>query len=345
MNIREIAKIANVSPTTVSLVLNNKSGVSKQTRQKVKDVLIEFNYKSNSTPNNNLKNICILKFSEHSGKTEDQNFVLSVIEEIYYLTYQKSIKTTMAICDEGSFIKTTQKVVADKYDAIIVIAFDMEISEAAIFKEIDFKGIPVVVVGSNVESSSLSSVEIANEEESYKAVKYLYNCGYRSIGYLHSSSKLWCFQQRSLGYFQAVKDLQLNSPIVITLESTINGAYKYMQEWLNNGFDIPRAFFADNDNTALGAMNALLEAGYRIPEDISIIAIDDIVYSAFSDCPLTTIHISRSQIARTVIEYLSGSVPELPVRFFCKGHLIIRDSTRKFNSQTETNLIHHKMDK
>lgn len=340
-SIREIADLAGVSQTTVSLVLNDKDGVSPETRERVKRLIKEHNYHPGEPygKRSRIETVCIVRFTTQTMPVEDQGFILSCIENLYDECYRNKIKPFVMICNADSYKEVMANAVSEKNDAIIVIAMEMRQEHADYIGKMDFKGTPAVVIGSGMFGTNLSSINLANSEESYYAVEYLHEIGYPTVGYLHSVDAEWGFLERAVGFDKAAADFGMEDPLKINLESTISGAYRMMREWLKKRLPMPRAFFADNDNTALGAMKALTEAGYRVPEDISLIGMDDIVYSAFASCPLTTIHISRSQIARTTVAFLMGDPPEIPVRISCKGRLVIRDSTRSFDASVEERFI------
>ena len=340
--IREIAEIAGVSQSTVSLVLNDKDGVGMETRKRVKDILKEHEYKQDKLPiprKSNLETICIVRFIEANNPIEDQSFVLSLIENLYDECYRHKIRPYVMMCDTPNYREVLANAISKHDDGIDIIGMEMNHEQAEYVGKLDFCGIPTVVMGNGMSDTNISTVNLANREESHMALKCLYDNGFRSVGYLHSTSDQWGFAQRAIGFDQGIADLGMECALKLTIESTITGAHFDMQNWLKKGLHLPRAFFADNDNTALGAMAALQEAGYKIPEDISLIGMDNIVYSAFSACPLTTIHISRTQMAKATMDYLMNEIPKSDVRIFCRGRLIVRESTRKFDPTTESKRI------
>lgn len=290
----------------------------------------------------NVKALCIVRFLL-MGKNlpfEDQGFLLSIIENIYDVCYRDKIKPYMVMCNEDNYQEVLAGVAQEKNDGIIIVGVDLLEEQVRFISRFDFRQKPVVVFGNGMLGTAVSCINLANDEESYMAVRYLYDTGYRAIGYFKSAYSEWGFSQREIGFDRAVRELGLECVVKIPLRSMISGAYLEMKEWLDrNHQPLPRAFFADNDNTALGAMQALQEKGYRIPGDISIIGMDDIVYSAFSSIPLTTIHVSRSQIAKTAVSYMADRPIDDPMRIYCRGKLVIRDSTRRFDPSSEEKFV------
>ena len=115
---------------------------------------------------------------------------------------------------------------------------------------------------------------------------------------------------------------------------TVDGAYSEMKEILNHAPEMPTAFFADNDIIALSAMRALKEKGYKIPEDISIIGIDDIPMCELTDPPLTTMHVPKHQMGvqavKRLLEKINHNSREvLTIEIFT--FLVERQSIRNLN--------------
>lgn len=98
--------------------------------------------------------------------------------------------------------------------------------------------------------------------------------------------------------------LEVKKEYAVTLSTTMNGAYKDMLEHLKQKPKLPTAFFADNDMIALGAMKALQEMGYRIPEDVSIVGFDDLPFSEISNPPLTTLRVPKQEMGRLAVRKL-----------------------------------------
>ena len=293
--------------------------------------------------NPSIKKVCIVKytclFSFSDRGNEDQSFVLSLIENIYDGCYQRKIHPYVSICNNNDYIDIIQSIINDDVDAIIVICYDMELSVFKSITEMDFKDIPVVFVGGDTSCERYNTVSLAEMEESYAAVKYLYNCGYREIGYIHSNLVQQNFIKRGTGFDNAINDLDMRCSVRLSILPHVREAQKCVSSWLQGKPPIPRAFFVDNDNSAFGAMKAFKEIGLRIPDDISIVGMDDLVFSSLSSPPLTTIHISRRQMAQSVLDLLQWGPMQTAVHIACRGRLIIRESTRSFDWTSEPGLI------
>ena len=167
---------------------------------------------------------------------------------------------------------------------------------------------------------SYASVSIADEEEACRAVTELYRCGHRRIAALVSGTEDRSISQlRYQGYVRALAahDLPLDPALVIEAGSfDIRQSYLAMQQHLLTGAQFT-ALFAISDNMAIGAMRALREAGRRIPEDCSVIAIDGLTISDYINPTLTTLcqpveHMGRRsvEILLDMVEHRGGPIRE-----------------------------------
>lgn len=136
-------------------------------------------------------------------------------------------------------------------------------------------------------------------------VHYLYDLGYREIGYFKFTQPVNNCDERYEGYLAELERLGLPAPEPIWLKPTVDGAFEDMKNLIKNGAYVPHgAVVADNDTVAIGAVKAIREAGYSIPEDMSIIGFDDIPFSAVTMPALTTMRISRSAMGMLAVDMI-----------------------------------------
>jgi DNA-binding LacI/PurR family transcriptional regulator len=142
------------------------------------------------------------------------------------------------------------------------------------------------------------------------------------------------FRQREIGIKQAVKcfGLTYNEKFVYSVDSTYDGAYNDMGALLKKGAKLPTALFSSNDIIAYGCIKAIKEAGYRVPEDVSIIGFDDLPLSAVMDPPLTTMEVSKKRIGELAMRLMDNKL-EMdqgmpPVKITICGRLICRKSVK-----------------
>ena len=137
-------------------------------------------------------------------------------------------------------------------------------------------------------------------------MEYLIEQGHREIGYIRGAYRINGFKVRGQGYQSAMRKykLEVKNHYIITLSTTLNGAYQDMLAYLDKEPGLPTAFFVDNDMIALGAMKALQERGYKVPDDVSIIGFDDLPFSEISYPPLTTLRVPNKEMGRLAVRRL-----------------------------------------
>jgi len=147
-----------------------------------------------------------------------------------------------------------------------------------------------------------------NQKAGRQAVKYLVDKGHEQIGYLKSSTIIYNFESRFKSYRESIAKHGLSFDVnhIIELEPTIEGAYRDMKKALLSikKEDLPCSFIADNDIIALGAMNAMKEVGIEIPEEVSIIGIDDMPFCKLVSPQLSTIKVYKEEIGRHAVKML-----------------------------------------
>ena len=331
MTIREIAALAGVSSATVSMVLNGKAGIGKETRERVQKVLTEMNYtRYNRDIEDASCNIRFIKYSKHGMVVEEnQGFISSIIDRITAECRRFSYNLMMSGCNSSTADETIQMVAGNAMDGVIILGSELDAEFAQ--KLLDVKA-PLVVLDNSMRFTGLNSVVMANEEIAVDAVRYLYGMGHREIGYLHSSVLVNNFEERLSGYRTAMKQLNLPPMEPVCLTPTLKGAYMDMKQLLVTGAYKPSgAVFCANDTIAIGAARALQEQGFAIPNDISRIGVDEIPFRAITQPALTTMRVSRTLMGILVIDTLRKHMqhPEWPpTNVNVKGQLVERDSVR-----------------
>ncbi|MEA4997875.1 MAG: substrate-binding domain-containing protein [Candidatus Limiplasma sp.] len=332
MTIREIANLAGVSPAAVSLVINHKKGVSEETRRRVQSVIEENNYivpgqKRTGKPKR--FRLCVIKFRTHGiALEENQGFIASIIDQIESECRHYGYDLAMVNCEVATAEETLKEVMASPPEGIILMGTELSENDK---KLLNLLTVPTVVLDHSMRDVHVDSVVMDNEAVSAEAVRYLHDLGYAKIGYFCFSIPISNCEERYLGYRREMERLGLPVPPPVRITPTLNGSYKDMKRLLDEGKYVPQgAAVADNDTVAIGVMKAIREAGYRIPEDISIIGVDDIPFSAMTMPALTTMRISRSAMGTLAVDTLRKRIkypnwPSMHMRL--AGRLVVRGST------------------
>lgn len=330
MTIREIAAIAGVSPAAVSLVLNNKKGVGEETRRRVLTVAEEYGYAAVSQKKKVERfRLMVIKFRIHGWTEENQGFLASIIDRIESECRRYGFDLLMYSCEAKTAESTIRELMQTPPDGVILIGTELRESDYPI---LDLFTVPVVVLDNGIKYGNVDSIVMANERLIATNVRYLYDLGYRDIGYFKFAVPVNNCDERFLGYLKEMKQLGLKPGTVVSLALTVDGAYESMKALLQSGEYVPHgAVVADNDTIAIGAVKAIREAGYSVPEDVSIIGFDDIPFSTAAMPALTTMRISRSMMGTLAVDTIRKRVkhPDWPgIYVQVGGKLIIRNSTR-----------------
>jgi len=334
VTISEIAQKANVSTATVSMVLNNKPGISEATRERVFKIAKELGYSFSSHKKGAYKSSGKLQLSiykKHSKVVSDTPFFHALIEGIEskarYYSYQLIIKY---LSDSSDINEIRKEIKENSIDGMLLLGTEMEEEDFIKFTGIE---VPVLLLDSYFMNINANYVVIDNISGLYKATRYLLDKGHREIGYLKSSIPIQNFRERYEGYVKAMTEAGLapNSRHTVHLLPTMDGAYEDMLRVLSRKTHLPTAFVADNDIIAFGAMKALKENNVKIPEEVSIVGFDDMPFCTITEPKLTTINVDKNALGQLAVENLIYMM-EREKKIFCKTTLgvtlVERDSVK-----------------
>ena len=331
MTIREIAAIAGVSPAAVSLVINNKKGVSAETRRRVQSVMEENGYVPTPIKKKVERfRLMVIKFRAHGiALEENQGFIASIIDRIESECRRFGFDLIMCNCEAKNAETTLRNLMESAPDGVILIGTELRDAERDLLRLFT---VPTVVLDNDIWHENVDSVVIANKQLTVQLVRYLYALGHRDIGYFKFAQPVNNCDERYEGYVEELERLGLKVPEPVCLQPTVDGAFEDIKSMIKSGAYIPHgAVVADNDSVAIGAIKAIREAGYSIPEDISIVGFDDIPFSAVTMPALTTMRISRSQMGTLAVDIIRKRIkyPDWPaMHMLIGGKLIVRNSTR-----------------
>ncbi len=329
--VKDIATLANVSPATVSNALNNRKGVSDEIKQVVLKAAKQLGYSRENTAERSA--IRLVVFKRHGKIITDTPFFSSLIEGI-----EKECRTQgyellishVSILDMD-YKENIASIISDNSLGMLVLATEMIDEDLELFEGYLY---PIVLLDSCFRYSNTDCVLINNEDAAYRAVNYLFKNGHNDVGYLYSSVYLNNFYYRRQGYLDALNkySVQVKPENQISLEPTMDGAYRDMVAYIKNNDKLPTAFFADNDIIAFGAMRALKECGIRIPEDVSVIGFDDMPFCEITSPRLTTVKVYKQEMGsiavKRLVELMDGD-NKLIQKIQIDTELIIRESVKK----------------
>ncbi len=309
---KELAKLLGISPASVSLVLNNKPGVSEATRNKVFSALKEFGYEDLLPDTVEEKKILFLVYRKNGTKAEASPYFsqifTGIIEGVEYQVKNCGYKLMITYSDSKSIASDVEKIKEEQIEGLLLLATEMVEEQMKLFTDMH---VPTVIFDNYMGSEDLDSVAINNEQGVDLAVSHLVSMGHRDIGYLHVEGNANNFVERYYGFLRSSREnhLKINEDNIVEFTSAGgDAAYLELKEHLGAMKNMPTAFFADNDIIAIWAIRVLRENGYRIPEDISIVGFDDISISSMMDPPLTTIQTPKYAIGCVAVNSLVSKI-------------------------------------
>lgn len=326
---KQIARQLNLSEAAVSMALNHKPGVSTRTRHRVLETAksLGYDFSKHSSPGTSPGLIYFLYYNKLDIFTMPffKELIRGVEDAIDNSGYRLCHQHLYAIDD---IEEQLERLSLPGSDGIILLGTQMTREDFAPFA---FLNHPIVLVDTGISSVKADCVQINNMEGARAATDYLIKKRHRQPGYLRSCYPLNNFEERADGFFKAIRQngMSPSHSVIHCLGSTVDAAYADMLAVLDAGEPLASCYFADNDDLAIGAMKALKERGYRIPEDISLIGFDNTPFSAYVDPPLTTVNVPKyymGQLAAQRILSVLKAAEFHPVKVEVTANLIIRGS-------------------
>lgn len=313
-NIKTISELTGFSQATVSNVLNNKKNVKKSTAELIIHVAQKVGYLNSYK----IENVQIVMYKKSGVILTETPLINALIEGVESEARNNNLSTIVCNLKESDadFEKKLEEILYSRNSGIILLATEMEWEDIQRFQSIKDR---MVVVDAHFREGSFDSLLMDNMDSFYNAVFYLYQKGHRSIHMIDSSIEIRNFKYRRIGFSSAMDDLRLprSEESYIKLHPTMSGAYQDMLKYLEAKPELPSAFCAVNDIIAMGAMKAIQEFGYRIPEDISIIGFDNMPYGDITSPGLTTVNILKREMGEMAVQKLlqgcnrNGHIPSV----------------------------------
>ncbi|WZL81269.1 LacI family DNA-binding transcriptional regulator [Vallitaleaceae bacterium 9-2] len=313
MKAKDLAKKLGISPASVSLVLNNKPGVSEKTRQMVLDALTEYgceNLMADSPKEK--KTVLFLVYRKNVAKVEESPYFSQIfsgiIEGVECQVKNCGYKLMVAYVDSLSIVNEVARIREEEIDGLLILATEMIEEQMKLFTDMH---VPTIIIDNYMENKDMDCVAINNEQGVDLAITHLVNMGHRDIGYLHIEGNANNFVERYYGFLRAVREnaLELNEEHILSF-TTHGGDDLYLQlkKQLSQLSSMPTAFFADNDIVAIWATKVLREIGYRVPQDVSLVGFDNISLSQMIDPALTTIQTPKYPIGCVAVNLLANKI-------------------------------------
>ena len=332
VTIKDIAKLAGVSHTTVSRSLNDSSLISDKTKKIVKEIASKQGY----IPNSNAKslvlnksfNIGVFITTLNFGVTPDYFFqIVRTIQKLLKGKYKLVVRGIDDYREEDYFLINRKA-----FDGIIIITQDLQ--DDNFIHYLETIKLPNVIINRKFSSEHTDCI-YSNEKETVKeAIDYLIKNGHSKICFVKGTNNFSSTKDRLAGYVEALKEnsIVINKNYIFEGDYNINSGYKAMEKILCLT-QRPTAIFFGSDNMALGALKCIQENKFSVPEDFSIIGFDNTEFSSYLNPSLTTIERPNAEI---VTEALNCLLVRIEDKSSCKtiskcvkSTLIKRESIKK----------------
>jgi len=325
--IKDVAKKANTSITTVSRVLNDSPhSVNPRTREKVLKAVRELNYRPN-----------ILARGLVKKESRTIGVIVPDISNSYYSEITHGIEDiankngyTVIICNTNrlaskalSYIKVLEERRVDG----IIFAGGTD-GKKLLESELKKQKTRVILIGNH--GIDFPSVQIDNTDGASKAISYLIEQGHKNIGFIKGPPKSITSRERLNGYKKAMKDngLPVKEELIVSGNFTSQSGYEATRLLLCQKTK-PTAVFCVNDQMAIGSIKALRESGYLIPDNISVVGFDDIELASYIRPSLTTVSVPMYRLGQMAMSGLLNIIQEKGVerKVTLQTRLIIRESS------------------
>lgn len=335
VTIKDVAKKAGVSVGTVSRAFNNYNDISEKTRNTILAVAEEMGYKPNmfSKNMNGNRNFrvgmliedydngallnpivfeTLMSFKNSASRYGYETIILSTTTDM-----QKSQDLARLFSErnlDGAFIMGIK--ISDDY-----------------YKQLTTIDYPCVLFDVDVRNPKTSCVGIDNTKGAFMAVEHLIKLGHKKIAFINGHKDAFVSYERLDGYYLALKryGIDADEKLIVHSDFTGKGAGDAVENLIKSGKEFT-GLFCSSDLMAVGAMEALENLGYRVPEDVSVVGFDDITIAQYTSPKLTTIRQDREKIgesaANILISLINGQVFD---RVLVTPELIIRESTKNLS--------------
>jgi DNA-binding LacI/PurR family transcriptional regulator len=331
----DIARIAQVSPATVSRALRDSPLVAAETRERIKEIARELNYRIDRSAaglrTRRSRTIALLIFDDSPEDGQINPFFLSMLGHITRAAARQDLDLLVSF-QQLSADWYTDYELSNRAEGMILLGYGDYLTAEVRLRRLAESGAHFVIWGPQLKGLPGHYLACDNVLGGRLATEHLLGLGRRRIAFVGSVSDQWPeFKQRFEGYSLALREagLALSRGLQVPAQSLDSAGYAAGITLLSSGepFD---AVFAASDLIAIGLMRALSERGVAVPEEVAVVGFDDISIASYVDPPLTTVRQDTVEVSRMLVDRLveliegdeieSGLVaPRLIVRRSCGG--------------------------
>ena len=286
VTIKDIAKTAGVSHTTVSRALNDSRLIKEETKEKIRAIAAELNYVPNFSAKGlvNQKKYLIGLFFSSLQKGTSSSFLAEAISGV-----RQALDKNYSLSVESIDTLVLSEINLQRYDGVIILSQSDE--DQPLIDYLKNKNFPFIVINRHVKDPEILNVVADDSAGVSQAVDYAIRLGHKRIAYIGGSENFHSTNERKKGVLHSLK--KANLPIDESL--FLNGDYSLESGWQNMNRllalpERPTLVFCGNDDTAIGALRAINVANLQVPKSISLIGFYDSPVVSYLTPPLTSVH-------------------------------------------------------
>ncbi|EGQ9611411.1 substrate-binding domain-containing protein [Vibrio cholerae] len=328
---KDIARLAGVSTSTVSHVINKSRFVSDEIAERVNNAAQQLNYApsalARSLKMNRTKTIGMLVTT--STNPFFGEVVKGVERSCYHQGYNLILCNTEG--DNQRMKASINTLLQKRVDGLLLMCSTLEGERLDVFDR--YPDIPIVVMDWGPILFASDKIQDNSLQGGYMAAKHLIECGHKEIGCITGPLIRHQAQMRYEGYKRALAEagIAMNPDWIVESDFECEGGYQAFEKLYQRG-KLPSALFVSNDMMAMGVIQAASQRGLRIPDDLSLIGYDDVHIAKFMTPALTTIHQPKYRLGKAAVDTLLYRLenPDTTAQVVqLEPTLVVRNSVRK----------------
>jgi DNA-binding LacI/PurR family transcriptional regulator len=327
MKIQEVARRARVSTATVSRTINNPSLVNPKTAKRVWKAIEELRY----YPNTQARSLV-------SGRSRILGLIVSDITNPFFpelikgfedvaIQHGYEILISSTNYDSARMAICVRRMLERKVEGVAIMTSEMD---KHLVDQFANRNVPMVFLDVGPPGEHVSNIVVDYAMGINEAVDHLLSLGHRRIGFIGGPAGLKSARIRRIAFLRSLghHGIDRDARLVEAGDHTVDGGLAAMTRMLDSRC-AATAVLASNDLTAIGMMRAVRRAGLVVPRDISVVGFDDIRLAEFTEPPLTTVRLSRQDLAERAFDALLSELEgkPRPPENKVETHLVVRETT------------------
>lgn len=326
VSIKDVAARAGVSIATVSHVLNGTRPTRQHTRDRVLHAVHELGYAQNQSARNLAR-----------GRSTLLGLLVSDVRNPFFpdviagfqdqaLAHDMDALVLNTNYDPQRTLNSVRRLMGLQVPGVAILTSQIDPSVIDMLAE---RHVAAVYLDLGRVSQSISNIMLEYEQGIVEALEYLTQIGHRRIAYIGGPIHLKSAQRRKRAFLETAARLGLKEAQAIDADFTVKGGYFACSKLLTGR--VPSAILAGNDLTAIGILHRAYDGGLRVPDDLSVVGFDDIVFAEYTQPALTTVSVPRNEVGKVAFQALWGMMSDVDQtgrEFRVSTSLVVRQSAK-----------------